>query len=162
MVLIKPDPLLINAHMAKMLLRPVKEWSVFDGILTIYWMRPMIWNHLYLHQKWEGRLLAPWWKVWPGEWGRRSPLRRFVCFLWFTTKLALTKTSKLHKLLHLWFKTCTVTNCQMMGDQDLEIPVEHCTAFGQLVTGPPGAGKSTYCHGLHQACLSIWKDPKIL
>lgn len=23
--------------------------------------------------------------------------------------------------------------------------------FGQLVTGPPGAGKTTYCHGMHQA-----------
>jgi hypothetical protein len=27
---------------------------------------------------------------------------------------------------------------------------KHSTAFGQLVTGPPGAGKSTYCHGMHQ------------
>jgi broad-specificity NMP kinase len=23
-------------------------------------------------------------------------------------------------------------------------------AFAQLVTGPPGAGKTTYCHGMHQ------------
>lgn len=30
----------------------------------------------------------------------------------------------------------------------------HRSAFGQLVTGPPGAGKSTYCHGIHQVrCL---------
>lgn len=42
-----------------------------------------------------------------------------------------------------------------MDNKELEIPVEHSTAFGQLVTGPPGAGKSTYCHGLHQACLRI-------
>jgi hypothetical protein len=27
---------------------------------------------------------------------------------------------------------------------------KHSTAFGQLVTGPPGAGKTTYCHGMHQ------------
>lgn len=48
-----------------------------------------------------------------------------------------------------------------MDDKELEIPVEHSTAFGQLVTGPPGAGKSTYCHGLHQACLRIEKHPEI-
>ena len=28
--------------------------------------------------------------------------------------------------------------------------VTHSMAFGQVVTGPPGAGKSTYCHGMHQ------------
>jgi hypothetical protein len=28
--------------------------------------------------------------------------------------------------------------------------VKHSSAFGQLVTGPPGAGKTTYAHGLHQ------------
>jgi GTPase SAR1 family protein len=27
-------------------------------------------------------------------------------------------------------------------------------AFGQLVCGPPGAGKTTYCHGTHQVSLS--------
>jgi hypothetical protein len=26
-------------------------------------------------------------------------------------------------------------------------------AYGQLVTGPPGAGKTTYCHGMHQVSL---------
>jgi len=26
----------------------------------------------------------------------------------------------------------------------------HESAFGQVVTGPPGAGKTTYCHGMHQ------------
>ncbi|KGB79140.2 cytoplasmic protein [Cryptococcus deuterogattii R265] len=50
----------------------------------------------------------------------------------------------------------------MMGDQDLEIPVEHCTAFGQLVTGPPGAGKSTYCHGLHQFLTAIGRPVHII
>ena len=29
-------------------------------------------------------------------------------------------------------------------------PTKHASAFGQLVTGPPGAGKTTYCHGMHQ------------
>jgi len=27
---------------------------------------------------------------------------------------------------------------------------QHEMAFGQVVTGPPGAGKTTYCHGMHQ------------
>jgi hypothetical protein len=27
---------------------------------------------------------------------------------------------------------------------------KHASAFGQLVTGPPGAGKTTYCNGMHQ------------
>ncbi len=27
-------------------------------------------------------------------------------------------------------------------------------AYGQLVTGPPGAGKTTYCHGMHQVSQS--------
>ncbi|KIR50842.1 cytoplasmic protein [Cryptococcus gattii Ru294] len=49
-----------------------------------------------------------------------------------------------------------------MDDQDLEIPVEHCTAFGQLVTGPPGAGKSTYCHGLHQFLTAIGRPVHII
>nr|ODN88563.1 cytoplasmic protein [Cryptococcus depauperatus CBS 7841] len=40
-----------------------------------------------------------------------------------------------------------------MNDAGLEPPDFHSTAFGQLVTGPPGAGKSTYCHGLHQATI---------
>jgi predicted PilT family ATPase len=31
------------------------------------------------------------------------------------------------------------------------VPEEkHASAFGQVVTGPPGAGKTTYCHGMHQ------------
>jgi hypothetical protein len=30
----------------------------------------------------------------------------------------------------------------------------HSSAFGQVVTGPPGAGKSTYCHGMHQVSRS--------
>ncbi|KIR57467.1 cytoplasmic protein [Cryptococcus bacillisporus CA1873] len=49
-----------------------------------------------------------------------------------------------------------------MDDQGLEIPVEHCTAFGQLVTGPPGAGKSTYCHGLHQFLTAIGRPVHII
>jgi predicted PilT family ATPase len=33
---------------------------------------------------------------------------------------------------------------------DADAPTVHHSAFGQLVTGPPGAGKSTYCHGMYQ------------
>lgn len=33
------------------------------------------------------------------------------------------------------------------------MPTKHASAFGQLVTGPPGAGKTTYCHGMHQVSL---------
>lgn len=29
-------------------------------------------------------------------------------------------------------------------------PGPHASAFGQVVTGPPGAGKTTYCNGMHQ------------
>ncbi|KAK6902862.1 hypothetical protein I203_108122 [Kwoniella mangroviensis CBS 8507] len=36
-----------------------------------------------------------------------------------------------------------------------ESKVQHKSAFGQLVTGPPGAGKSTYCHGLHQFLAAL-------
>jgi hypothetical protein len=39
-------------------------------------------------------------------------------------------------------------------------------AYGQLVTGPPGAGKTTYCHGMHQVSLFCWSlqftDPDLL
>lgn len=31
--------------------------------------------------------------------------------------------------------------------------VSHQSAFGQLVTGPPGAGKTTYCHGIQQVSI---------
>lgn len=30
--------------------------------------------------------------------------------------------------------------------------------FGQLVIGPPGAGKSTYCHGLHQLLTGLGRS----
>lgn len=31
--------------------------------------------------------------------------------------------------------------------------------FGQLVIGPPGSGKSTYCYGLHQVSLMSYSEP---
>ncbi|WRT67080.1 uncharacterized protein IL334_004046 [Kwoniella shivajii] len=40
--------------------------------------------------------------------------------------------------------------------------VSHKSAFGQLVTGPPGAGKSTYCHGLHQFFTAIERPIHII
>ncbi|WWC90084.1 uncharacterized protein L201_005017 [Kwoniella dendrophila CBS 6074] len=38
----------------------------------------------------------------------------------------------------------------------------HRSAFGQLVTGPPGAGKSTYCYGLHQFLTAIERPIHII
>lgn len=38
----------------------------------------------------------------------------------------------------------------------------HATAFGQLVTGPPGAGKTTYCHGMHQVSPPVPVGSRIL
>jgi GTPase SAR1 family protein len=35
-------------------------------------------------------------------------------------------------------------------------------AFGQLVTGPPGAGKSTYCHGMHQFLTALDRPVHII
>jgi nucleoside-triphosphatase THEP1 len=35
-------------------------------------------------------------------------------------------------------------------------------AFGQLVTGPPGAGKSTYCHGMHQFLTALNRPVHII
>lgn len=31
--------------------------------------------------------------------------------------------------------------------------------FGQLVVGPPGSGKSTYCHGMQQLMSAIKRQP---
>ncbi|EJT52750.1 cytoplasm protein [Trichosporon asahii var. asahii CBS 8904] len=36
------------------------------------------------------------------------------------------------------------------------LPEHHASAFGQLVTGPPGAGKSTYCHGMYQVSIEAF------
>ncbi|WVQ72166.1 hypothetical protein IAR50_001711 [Cryptococcus sp. DSM 104548] len=49
-----------------------------------------------------------------------------------------------------------------MSDTELEAPMEHATAFGQLVTGPPGAGKSTYCNGLHQFLTALGRPVHII
>ncbi|KAK4688226.1 GPN-loop GTPase, partial [Tremellales sp. Uapishka_1] len=38
----------------------------------------------------------------------------------------------------------------------------HASAFGQLVTGPPGAGKSTYCHGMHQFLSALGRPVHII
>ncbi|KAK8869866.1 hypothetical protein IAR55_000434 [Kwoniella newhampshirensis] len=43
-----------------------------------------------------------------------------------------------------------------------QAPVKHASAFGQLVTGPPGAGKSTYCHGLHQFLTALGRPVHII
>ncbi|WVQ98671.1 hypothetical protein IAU59_005802 [Kwoniella sp. CBS 9459] len=51
----------------------------------------------------------------------------------------------------------------IMSSMELPAPkVQHASAFGQLVTGPPGAGKSTYCHGLHQFLTAIGRPVHIV
>ncbi|WWC61193.1 uncharacterized protein I303_103773 [Kwoniella dejecticola CBS 10117] len=40
--------------------------------------------------------------------------------------------------------------------------VSHRSAFGQLVTGPPGAGKSTYCNGLQQFLTALGRPIHII
>jgi hypothetical protein len=49
-----------------------------------------------------------------------------------------------------------------MALKDEIVPEEHASAFGQVVTGPPGAGKTTYCHGMHQVSLRDPSFPLIL
>lgn len=34
--------------------------------------------------------------------------------------------------------------------------------FGQVVVGPPGAGKSTYCLGMHMFCQEIGRKAAII
>ncbi|ANB15013.1 Gpn2p [Sugiyamaella lignohabitans] len=34
--------------------------------------------------------------------------------------------------------------------------------FGQLVLGPPGSGKSTYCHGMYQFLCAIGRKPSVV
>ena len=34
--------------------------------------------------------------------------------------------------------------------------------FGQLVIGPPGSGKTTYCHGLQQYCQATRRKVAII
>ncbi|ORY33780.1 cytoplasm protein [Naematelia encephala] len=38
----------------------------------------------------------------------------------------------------------------------------HASAFGQLVTGPPGAGKTTYCNGMHQFLTALGRPVHII
>eukprot|EP01048_Picozoa_sp_COSAG05_P018617 COSAG05_NODE_2754_length_2682_cov_1.552846_2_plen_163_part_00 len=38
----------------------------------------------------------------------------------------------------------------------------HKTTFGQVVVGPPGAGKTTYCHGVYQFCQALERDVAIV
>ncbi|BEI91303.1 uncharacterized protein CcaverHIS019_0401230 [Cutaneotrichosporon cavernicola] len=38
----------------------------------------------------------------------------------------------------------------------------HSSAFGQLVTGPPGAGKSTYCHGMYQFLTALGRPVNVI
>ncbi|WVQ81630.1 hypothetical protein IAT38_003754 [Cryptococcus sp. DSM 104549] len=47
-------------------------------------------------------------------------------------------------------------------EQLAQAPVEHTSAFGQLVTGPPGAGKTTYCNGLHQFLTALGRPVHIV
>lgn len=39
---------------------------------------------------------------------------------------------------------------------------KHQSAFGQLVTGPPGAGKSTYCHGMYQFLTALGRPVSVI
>ncbi|WWC69518.1 uncharacterized protein I206_103460 [Kwoniella pini CBS 10737] len=47
-------------------------------------------------------------------------------------------------------------------DDLAEVKVTHRSAFGQLVTGPPGAGKSTYCNGLQQFLTALGRPIHII
>ena len=38
----------------------------------------------------------------------------------------------------------------------------HTMPFGQLVIGPPGSGKTTYCHGLQQYCQATRRKVAII
>jgi GTPase SAR1 family protein len=50
----------------------------------------------------------------------------------------------------------------MEVDGNLPERQTHCAAFGQLVTGPPGAGKSTYCHGMYQFLTALSRPVAII
>ncbi|KAL1405508.1 hypothetical protein Q8F55_009145 [Vanrija albida] len=51
----------------------------------------------------------------------------------------------------------------IVEEQWLAQPTEqHLSAFGQLVTGPPGAGKSTYCHGMHQFLTALGRPVSVI
>jgi hypothetical protein len=39
------------------------------------------------------------------------------------------------------------------------LALPHRSAFGQVITGPPGAGKSTYAHGMHQVSQCPHLEP---
>ncbi|KAL7422297.1 hypothetical protein Q5752_002943 [Cryptotrichosporon argae] len=45
---------------------------------------------------------------------------------------------------------------------DATSTTRHASAFGQLVTGPPGAGKSTYCHGMHQFLTALGRPVAVI
>lgn len=47
----------------------------------------MIWNHLSLHQKWEGRLLPHWMMESTTRWMRTAFAAASICLLWFSASL---------------------------------------------------------------------------
>jgi hypothetical protein len=61
--------------------------------------------------------------------------------------------SFIHDFPHPPTATATGSAVATMALKDEMVPEEHASAFGQVVTGPPGAGKTTYCHGMHQVSL---------
>ena len=34
--------------------------------------------------------------------------------------------------------------------------------FGQFIVGPPGSGKTTYCHGMHQFLTALGRSAAII
>lgn len=39
---------------------------------------------------------------------------------------------------------------------------EKMVRFGQVVVGPPGSGKTTYCHGMFQYLKAIGRDAAVI
>ena len=66
-----------------------------------------------------------------------------------------TRRSTVPSLFYGFPSPPTESSAQMTSEVDMPVLEEkHESAFGQIVTGPPGAGKSTYSHGMHQVSLA--------